>query len=74
MRKIQIEYVYQFSGISSNVLGFGNRIGIWTIGCNRRCYNRASPFLWNRDEKFNISLDNLIFQIDSYIEINEVDV
>ena len=44
------------------------------MGCNRRCYNCASPFLWNRDKKIYISLDNLIFQIDSYIEINEVDV
>lgn len=55
------------------VLGPGKRIGIWTMGCNRRCYNCASPFLWEKDEKYNISIENLMIQIESYLEKEQVD-
>ncbi|WP_285755911.1 4Fe-4S single cluster domain-containing protein [Parageobacillus sp. G301] len=43
-------------------MGFGKRIGIWTIGCPHACLNCSNPELWeeNRDKDLPMSI---IFQM-----------
>jgi anaerobic ribonucleoside-triphosphate reductase activating protein len=41
-------------------LGFGSRIGIWTVGCVHNCYNCSNPELWDPAPKKNIPLDRII--------------
>lgn len=47
-------------------LGFGNRIGIWTVGCEHKCFNCANPELWEADPSRDIPLE-MIF--DTLIRI-----
>ena len=50
-------------------LGPGKRIGIWTIGCNRGCFNCSNPELWKNDKGKDVSVDsimNMICGIQSY--------
>ncbi|MBN2420583.1 MAG: radical SAM protein [Deltaproteobacteria bacterium] len=37
-------------------LGPGHRIGIWTIGCNRRCNRCSNPELWEPDPEKDVAL------------------
>lgn len=41
-------------------LGYGNRLGIWTIGCKRRCQNCANPELWREDLTKDIPISTII--------------
>ena len=40
-------------------LGPGNRVAIWTVGCNRKCEGCANPELWNRHPEQYITADKL---------------
>ena len=42
-----------------NVLGPGNRIGLWLAGCERACPGCANPELWPFRESTRISTDKL---------------
>jgi len=44
------------------VLGPGKRIGIWMCGCKHRCKGCSNPELWEFDDKYRISV-NEVFQI-----------
>lgn len=44
-------------------LGYGQRMGIWTIGCPRRCLNCSNPELQEVDKKKNISIDRIMSMI-----------
>lgn len=55
------------------VLGPGRRIGIWTMGCNRNCYNCVSPFLKKVDKNKYMSVDKLLERIKKYLCSKKVD-
>lgn len=42
------------------VLGPGERLGIWTAGCPRRCSGCSNPELWNEKEDYEITITRLI--------------
>ena len=54
-------------------LGPGNRIGIWTIGCTKRCKNCISPELRRPRPDKNISVSTLICFVRDIIENNTAD-
>lgn len=37
------------------VLGPGNRVGIWVVGCSHGCKGCSNPELWKREEKYLIT-------------------
>lgn len=41
-------------------LGYGNRIGIWTIGCNHHCEKCSNPELWKFDQSKDISIGRIM--------------
>jgi len=47
-------------------LGYGLRIGIWTIGCPHGCFNCSNPELWNENPNKDISMKKL-FELFSTI-------
>lgn len=53
---MQIDRIYY----PVSTLGYGKRIGIWTIGCRHGCYNCSNPELWNANEAKEISVDDVI--------------
>ena len=55
------------------VLGPGKRIGIWFCGCPRRCKGCISPELWEINEKYHTSPQNvysLILKINEQYQID----
>lgn len=53
---MQIDRVYY----PVKTLGYGDRIGIWTIGCRHHCTNCSNPELWKTNEKKNIDVSKII--------------
>lgn len=49
-----------------NTLGIGNRVGIWTYGCPRRCYNCSNPELQNSNKSKEINVENIIEALIPY--------
>lgn len=41
-------------------LGPGERIGIWTQGCNKRCHNCIEPKLWDFDHSYDVTLESVV--------------
>lgn len=42
------------------VLGPGNRIGIWFDGCKHHCYNCSNPELWEIEEKYKVTANQVM--------------
>ena len=55
------------------VLGPGNRIGIWFVGCHHRCKGCSNPELWKVDEKYFITIDQVEKLIRTVAAENEID-
>ena len=55
------------------VLGPGNRIGIWLCGCNRACKGCSNPELWTKRDEFEIDVANVASLIRKVAESNIVD-
>lgn len=55
------------------VLGPGNRIGIWFVGCHHRCKGCSNPELWKIDEKYFITIECVEKLIRKIAETNEID-
>ena len=53
---MQIDRIYY----PVQTLGYGKRIGIWTIGCTHHCKNCANPELWQPNPDKNISVDEIM--------------
>lgn len=53
---MQIDRIYY----PVKTLGYGNRIGIWTIGCSHHCKNCSNPELWEKDSSRDISIERII--------------
>ena len=56
-----------------NVLGPGNRIGIWMVGCNRACPGCSNPELWEQKPEYEIPVSRLIELIHSVSDKHQVD-
>ena len=52
---MQIDRIYY----PIKTLGFGNRIGLWTIGCEHRCAQCANPELWEMNPASDIPVDDI---------------
>ncbi len=55
------------------VLGPGKRIGIWFCGCSHGCVGCSNPELWQRQEKYKISIESLLNLIHKISDENPVD-
>ena len=55
------------------VLGPGNRFGIWLCGCNRACKGCSNPELWTKRDEFEIDVANVASLIRKVAESNKVD-
>lgn len=49
---MQIERVFY----PLKTLGYGQRIGIWTIGCPHACFNCSNPELWDENRRKDLPL------------------
>lgn len=56
-----------------NTLGPGNRIGIWTSGCNKNCPGCMSSFSKDFDSRKEKSIGSIIKEIKRFAEQNDVD-
>lgn len=48
-------------------LGYGNRIGIWTIGCEHQCPGCSNPELWEKQPDKDIPAEKIIDVIRPYL-------
>lgn len=55
------------------VLGPGKRVGIWFCGCIHKCKGCSNPELWEIQEKYNISLENIMILIHEIAKTNDID-
>jgi len=55
------------------VLGYGKRIGVWVSGCPHRCKLCSNPELQVPDQKYEISLKNVIYLVSNICERLPVD-
>lgn len=55
------------------VLGPGNRIGIWTVGCHRACPGCSNPELWEPQPKYEVSVSELMAIIKTIADKHTVD-
>jgi len=53
-------------------LGPGKRIGLWTQGCNHACPGCIEPKMWKFDDEYNVSVSDVLLQIQQLLEENEV--
>lgn len=42
------------------VLGPGDRVGIWFCGCNHHCKGCSNPELWDFQDRYGITLENVL--------------
>ena len=47
-------------------LGYGKRMGIWTIGCKRKCRNCSNPELWEENPDKDIPIETITDIIEKY--------
>lgn len=55
---LQIERIF----FPLETLGYGKRIGIWTIGCPHACFNCSNPELWDENKSKDLPL-SYIYQM-----------
>ena len=58
---MQIDRIYY----PVTTLGYGKRIGIWTIGCSHHCYNCSNPELWDNNLAKDVDVGRLVKYIKS---------
>ena len=61
MNLLQIERIFY----PIETLGYGKRIGIWTIGCSHGCFNCCNPELWDSNPNKNLSLLQIFTMLKS---------
>lgn len=55
------------------VLGPGNRIAIWMVGCKHGCKGCSNPELWEVQEKYQISLKSIMVLIKQIAKRHIID-
>ena len=55
------------------VLGPGNRIGLWLCGCNRACKGCSNPELWVQREELEINVQDIASLIRKISDSHKVD-
>lgn len=55
------------------VLGPGNRIGLWLCGCNRACKGCSNPELWVQREDLEIDVHDVVSLIRKISDSHKVD-
>ena len=55
------------------VLGPGKRIGIWFCGCPHHCKGCSNPELWEINDKYSISTDDIEALIESIAKNGKID-
>jgi len=55
------------------VLGPGNRVGIWMVGCKHGCKGCSNPELWEFQEKYKTSIDAVMYLINQIGRNNAID-
>lgn len=55
------------------VLGPGNRIGLWLCGCNRACKGCSNPELWVQRKELEINVQDVVSLIQKINESHKVD-
>lgn len=55
------------------VLGPGNRVGIWMVGCKHCCKGCSNPELWEFQEKYKTSLETVLALIEQIAKDNTID-
>lgn len=58
---MQIERMYY----PVKTLGYGNRLGIWMVGCPHRCFNCCNPELQNENVEKELSVNDVFRLIES---------
>lgn len=53
---MQIDRIYY----PVETLGYGKRIGIWTIGCPHHCEKCSNPELWTEDKCKEIDIESIV--------------
>ncbi len=53
------------------VLGPGNRVGIWLCGCSRACKGCSNPELWRQLPEYEVSVDD-VFSLVQRIACNHI--
>lgn len=61
---MQIERIF----FPLETLGYGRRIGIWTIGCPHACFNCSNPELWKENKKKDLPLRYIYQMLESIKE------
>lgn len=59
---MQIDRIYY----PVKTLGYGKRMGIWTIGCKRKCKNCSNPELWAENPDKDIPVKTITGIIEKY--------
>lgn len=52
-----------------NVLGPGNRVGLWLCGCHRACKGCSNPELWKPRPEYEITIEN-VFELIQRLHID----
>lgn len=55
------------------VLGCGKRVGIWFNGCPHHCDGCSNPELWKTQERYSVSLENVMELIGIIAKDNHID-
>lgn len=55
------------------VLGPGNRIGLWLCGCNRACKGCSNPELWVQRKELEINVQDVVSLIRKITDSHKVD-
>jgi len=55
------------------VLGPGKRVGIWFSCCPKRCKGCSNPELWNQDERYRTTPENIIELISHIARDHQID-
>ncbi len=55
------------------VLGPGNRIGIWFVGCHHMCKGCSNPELWDVNQKYYVTITQIEELIRNIADKNEID-
>lgn len=60
--RIQIDRIFY----PVKTLGYGERLGIWTIGCPRRCKNCSNPELQTAQPDKTVSVEFIVEKIEQF--------